>query len=199
MRILRILLLILAVSPLALFANTDKALAADSLPRIFPRHALLATYQTHIDFKERSFSGLLLIRENADQSFRIAFVTEVGLKIFEFQFFTQKKESFHLVSILSYLDRKIVINTLRRDFESLFMTFAAYRKAKISDGKIRYCYQGKRIYFTENHRITHMIRRKFFIKKEDIELAYGQKDLAERIDIRHKGVNLHIKMKLIKG
>jgi len=205
MKILRILLLILILSPLSLLAGQiDSSLVLEnSSARVFPQERFRAVYKTKIDIKDKSFSGLLLVRENADSSFRIAFVTEVGMKIFEFEFFPRKKDAFHVVSILSYLDRGIILKTLRRDFESLFMGFTAFKKPKIKSlGKAsftqRYCYEGKRIYFVQGKQILSMTRSKFLSTKEEIHFTYGDNAFPQLINIHHLGVKLDIEMKLIK-
>ena len=205
MKILRILLLILILNPLSLLAGqTDSSLVLEKSPaRVFPQERFRAVYQTKIDIKDKSFSGLLLVRENADSSFRIAFVTEVGMKIFEFEFFPRKKDAFHVVSILSYLDRGIILKTLRRDFESLFMGFAAFKTPKIKSienavSTQRYCHEGKRMYFVQGKQIQRMTRTKFFFTKEEIHFIYKDYTFPQLIHIHHLGVKLDIKMKLIK-
>ena len=187
------ILIILLLSFSSVFALKAQA------PAIFPQAAFRAVYKTHIQYKEKDMSGLLLIRQGQDSTFRIAFVTEVGMKIFEFKFYPRKKHNFEMISILSWLDRKIIINTLRRDFESLFMTFAAYTKARQKDNTLVYCHEGKRIYSLENGRITTMLRKHLGLKKEEISITNtDDKPVPVRIGIQHLGAELSIKMELIK-
>jgi hypothetical protein len=197
---MRILIrLLLSFSFLWLTANVQ---AADSLvwaqQRIFPAQGFRAVYKTHIRFKDKDLSGLLLVRQNADSSFRVALVTEVGMKIFEFEFFPRKKDNFHSISILSYMDRKIIVNTLRRDFESLFMTFAAFKKPHVKEESVCYRYEGRRIYRIENGLVVQMQRKKFLFKKEQIEIEAKRNALPQKIFIRHYGVDLQIEMEWIK-
>jgi len=206
MKILRILLLILILSPFGSFAGSNDSIAQGKISdvRVFPLKSFRAVYKTKIDYKDKHFSGLLLVRENQDSSFRIAFVTEVGMKIFEFEFFPRKKDNFKLVSILPYLDKGIIINVLRRDFESVFMTFAKYKKAKIKDlgeglFQKKYCYQGKRIYRIQAFdRIIKMQRKKFFSVKEKISFEYDNQDFPAQITIHHLNAQLNMEMQLIK-
>ena len=206
MKILRILLLILILSPFGVFAGQNDSMDPSKISeaRVFPLKSFRAVYKTKIDYKDKHFSGLLLVRENPDSSFRIAFVTEVGMKIFEFEFLPKKKNNFKVVSILSYLDKGIIIKVLRRDFESVFMTFAKYKKAKIKDlGKglflKKYCYQGKRIYSMQGFdRIVKMQRKKFFSVKEEIIFEYNNQGFPAQITIHHLNAKLDIEMQLIK-
>jgi hypothetical protein len=181
---------------------TANVRAGDSLvlaqQRIFPQHSFRAVYKTRIHFKDKDLSGLLLVRQNADSSFRVAMVTEVGMKIFEFKFFARKKDNFQVVSILSYMDRKIIINTLRRDFESLFMTFATYKNPHIRGNELCYRYGGRRIYQLNEGSITRMLRKKLLFKKEQIEIESEKGALPQKIFIRHYGVDLQIEMEWIK-
>ncbi|RLD67495.1 MAG: hypothetical protein DRI84_02255 [Bacteroidetes bacterium] len=204
MKILKILLLILILSPLGLSAQQQDSIKEYGIidAQIFPQKTFRAVYKTKIQLKENSYSGLLLVRRNADSSFRIAFVTEVGMKIFEFEFFPRKKNSFHVVSILSYLDKKIIISTLGRDFESLFMTFTAFKQPKIKNlgrglSTQKYCYKGKRIYTVQSNRVIGMLRKKGFFKKEEIELKSGGGNNPQYISIHHFGIELNIEMTLL--
>jgi len=205
MKILKTLLLILIFSPLGLFAGqTDSTfLSKNSVVRVFPQKEFRAIYKTTIDFKDKSFSGLLLVRENIDSSFRIAFVTEVGMKIFEFEFFPRQKNAFHVVSILSYLDKAIIIKTLKRDFESIFMVFTAFKTPNIKPLEkdlyiYKYCYEGKRSYLVQGKKIQNMSRFKFFFPKEEIHFTYTNRIIPQLIKFHHFGVKLDIEMKLIK-
>lgn len=204
MKILKILLLVLTFSWTGVYAQQLDSSNQDLASlRIFPTQEFKAIYKTKIQFKDKSFSGLLLIRRNADSTFRIAFVTEVGMKIFEFMFYPKKENGFKVISILPYLDKKIIVKTLRKDFESVFMTFASFKKPKIKVIeenliKLKYCYQGKRIYAVQpQDSIRSMKRKCVFLKKEEIQLKYGSRNIVESISIQHFGVDLAIDMLVI--
>ena len=73
-------------------------------------------YKAKIKAFDSNFGGILIIKKIKDQHHRIVFTTEFGNKIFDFEIINQTYKT-HF--ILNALDRKIVINTLKRDFETL--------------------------------------------------------------------------------
>lgn len=204
-------LLVLLSFVLSLFIPTyGNALAIDttSLTKetsiaIFPEKAGKYLYRAKIEFKENTYTGLMLIKKSADTSYRIAFVNELGLKIFEMEFFPNKEKSFVLHSCLSYLNKKVIINTLRRDLESLFLTFSAWQEPKIKqDGKLftyQYKYEGKRTYHCNNvNDVFYIIRKRFGIVKEVIKIKNIKNPYPYEINIQHQHQDLSITLTFIK-
>lgn len=160
-------------------------------------------YRTKIKYKDKVLSGMLIIRKSDSNSYRVAMVTELGMTIFEMEFFANKKKPFILHSCIKYLDKKVIINTLRRDFESIFLNFANWEKAKVIDnehGKIyKYCYEGKREYFCNNYGdVSKIIRRKWFLKQEIIEIENIKNSYPRSISIAHQHNRLSIQLTFIK-
>lgn len=92
-------------------AAQPDAVCAD---RIAPLHIETAWYDASIDVMNNHISGLLLIKDMPDGSSRIVFTNEVGVTFFDFGFIGGL---FKVHSIISQLDKKPVIETLRKDFE----------------------------------------------------------------------------------
>lgn len=76
-------------------------------------------YTTSVDVYGHHISGLLLFKAMPDSAVRVVFTNEVGVTFFDFEF--TKNDDFHVHQINSQLDKKIVINLLRKDFEMLLM------------------------------------------------------------------------------
>ncbi len=160
-------------------------------------------YRAKINYKEKILSGMLIIKKSDSNSYRVAMVTELGMKIFEMEFFDNKEKPFVLHSCIKYLDKKIIINTLRRDFESLFLNFASWEKAKVKynkEGEIyTYYYQGKRKYYCNNYGdINKIVRSKFFIKRETTIIANIKNPYPKSISIHHHQNRLSIQLTFIK-
>lgn len=72
-------------------------------------------YHASVDVVGRHISGLLLIKNMPDSAYRVVFTNEAGVTFFDFGFANDK--SFKVHSIISQLNKKPVIETLRKDFE----------------------------------------------------------------------------------
>ncbi len=82
--------------------------------RISPLHIETSWYSASVDVLNKHISGLLLLKNMPDSSRRIVFTNEAGVTFFDFGF---SDGIFKVHSVISQLDKKPVIQTLRRDFE----------------------------------------------------------------------------------
>ena len=76
-------------------------------------------YEANIDVMDNHISGLMLFKLMPDSSMRIAFTSKSGLKFLDFEFSKNGRFTSHYV--IDNLNRKSVINTLRKDFEIILM------------------------------------------------------------------------------
>ncbi|MGX5819576.1 hypothetical protein ACWKWU_15375 [Chitinophaga lutea] len=76
-------------------------------------------YNTQVDVLNHHFSGLLLFKPMDDGSMRVVFLTETGVKFFDFGF--GKDGSFTRYYVLPKMDRKAVVKTLRKDLGMVLM------------------------------------------------------------------------------
>lgn len=80
---------------------------------IRPSPPSTAWFDASIEVSGHHFSGLMLIKLMPDSSHRIVFTTETGFTLFDFAL--SRKGDFEKKYILSRLDRRPVVNTLRDD------------------------------------------------------------------------------------
>jgi hypothetical protein len=71
-------------------------------------------YSATIDVYGKHLSGLLLVKNMEDGRFRTVFTSEAGVTFFDFEF--KGFDGFRVHKVIPQLDRKAVINTLRKDF-----------------------------------------------------------------------------------
>jgi len=76
------------------------------------RRVSTATYNTQIDLWGKHFSGLMVYKATSDSSERAIFITETGFKFFDFEF---TPNGFHIKFCIKGLNKKFIINILRRD------------------------------------------------------------------------------------
>lgn len=72
-------------------------------------------YNTSVDVVGKHLSGLLLIKNMPDKSQRVVFTNEAGVTFFDFGFLPDG--SFKVHNIVKQMDKRPVIQTLRKDFE----------------------------------------------------------------------------------
>jgi hypothetical protein len=75
-------------------------------------------FTTHIDVVGKNLSGLVFIKSMEDGSKRVVFTNEVGVTFFDFSY--TASGVFQVKQILPALNKKVIINTLQKDF-SLFL------------------------------------------------------------------------------
>ena len=83
--------------------------------KLAPSQFATSWYHASVDVVGRHISGLLLIKNMPDSSYRIVFTNEAGVTFFDFGF--SQQGTFKAYNVIKQLDKKPVIQTLRKDFE----------------------------------------------------------------------------------
>lgn len=109
-----------------------------SILQKFKPNFSVALYKTKVDVVGNHLSGLLLIKKMPDSSTRMLFSNEMGFKYFDFEFDSTGK--FKVYSIISQMNKRAVIKTLRKDLELLMMN-------KIEDVTPQIRRSGNEIYY----------------------------------------------------
>ena len=74
-------------------------------------------YKTSVDVVGKHFSGILVIKRMPDSSTRVVFTNEMGFSFFDFSF--PPDSGFKVYLIVPQMNKKGLIQTLRKDFELL--------------------------------------------------------------------------------
>jgi hypothetical protein len=154
-------------------------------------------YKSNIEAFGNSFSGILIIKKLGDEHHRIAFTTEMGNKIFDFSF---QSDDFKMNHILKKMDKKILINILKNDFQVLVKEKPSIEKVFQKDSNS--------IYKTniENKKCYHFLSKEKLKKvvrvgngKEKVEFIFSEinDNIAQHIQILHKNIKLKISLKAI--
>jgi hypothetical protein len=159
-------------------------------------------YRTSVNVTGKHISGLLLIKTMPDDSKRIVFTNEAGITFFDFEF---TQDGFVVHQVIRQLDKKPVINTLRKDFEMLLMT--QIRKGEAEQFQrgdtIFHGYAGKKeinYFVTDKNcssllRIEKASRRK---KKVEVKLFNVRNNVPDSVAIQHFLFNMQIQLKKLK-
>lgn len=76
-------------------------------------------YTASVDILHKHLSGLLVLKTMPDKSTRAVFQSEMGLTFFDFEWAADG--TFRKMNVLRKMDKKVVVNALRKDFELLLM------------------------------------------------------------------------------
>lgn len=158
-------------------------------------------YKTNITVYGNEISGIFIAKKINDTVHRIVFTTEFGNKLLDFEI---SEKSFKVNSIVSELDRKILINTLRDDFRLLLKKEYFIQEQfenesdniyKSADGKRdNYLFLSKKDQKLE--KVVHASPT-----KEKITLTFSSENniFAEKIEIIHHNIKLKIVLNYFKS
>tara|TARA_R110001632_G_scaffold1480_7_gene6538 strand:- start:4531 stop:5139 length:609 start_codon:yes stop_codon:yes gene_type:complete len=155
-------------------------------------------YKAKINFAEKSFGGIFVIKKLGPEHHRVVFTTEMGNKLFDFSFI---KDEFRINFILSEMDKKILINLLRRDFTVLInenpiilQQFQTLGDSIFFETRIK---NNTYFYLTVDERLHKILETKGSKEKSDYIFTEIENDHAGKIKIRHKNIKLTIDLKAI--
>ncbi|WP_343588983.1 hypothetical protein [Flavobacterium sp.] len=158
-------------------------------------------YKTNISVYGNELSGIFIAKKINDTTHRIVFTTEFGNKLMDFEI---SDTDFKVNSIVSELDRKILINTLKEDFRLLlkkdYLIQAQFENEsddiyKSADGKRdNYIFISKKDQKLE--KIVHASQT-----KEKFTLLFSSENniFAEKIQIIHQNIKLKIELNYFKS
>lgn len=160
-------------------------------------------YNTHVNVSGRHLSGLLLVKQMPDTTYRVVFSTETGVKFFDFAFGGQ--EDFKVHYIMRRLDRKVVINALRNDFNFLLMNNIETTATQVmkGDGMLYHAYpmREKTVYYLTDTLCKEFIRAEMGSSKKPLAEATwtpAVKSSPDSISIRHYNFDFSITLKKLE-
>lgn len=139
------LLLLVSCSPSG-FPQTHKAeeVPADAPASWFRSDSSSFLFNTQIDLFKKHFSGLLVFRNMGGDTFRVVFITEVGLKIMDLEI--PPVGDAKVWYIMDAMNKKALVRTLSGDLKLMIMPFSSMVPVKyyaIGDGFEKYVYKYK--------------------------------------------------------
>jgi len=167
----------------------------------FANSAIDYVYKADIAVYGNEFSGILILKKTGIQKHRIVFTSQFGSTFFDLEF----ENGEHKVnSIVEQLNRKIILNTLVRDFSLLIREKGTVAESYYNDRyNVLENQKNKRsnYYFYNQsdlslHKIVHATKRqeKFMIFFKDV----SEDQVAKNIRIDHKNIKLNIELNLLK-
>ena len=158
-------------------------------------------YKAHIEVYGNDLSGILVIKKVNDSLHRVVLTTDFGNKLLDTEI---SKNSFRVNYILDKLDKKIILNTLEKDFRLLLTANHTVQEVSEMEDYIIYkSKDGKRSnYFFEDKKdgsLTKLINASK--SKEKVTFSFSPKNttFAESILIQHHNIKLKIELNQISN
>ncbi|MEP0263971.1 hypothetical protein [Dokdonia sp.] len=175
------------------FQERDTSEKEISLP-YFSSEAKDYVYKANIEVYGNTLSGLFIVKKLGESNHRIVFTTEMGKTIFDFSFLNNV---FTVNYIIDDIDKSILINILKRDFQVLiqekFPVIASYES---EDGIIYETVLGKRTYYYSKTKLEDKI---VYTRngKEKIRFLFSDVNgmISNKISILHTAIKLEINLK----
>lgn len=162
-----------------------------------------ALYNTQVNILKHHLSGLLLVKQMPDSSTRILFSMETGFKFFDFEF--DKNKEFKVHYIIDKMNRKPVINTLRKDFELVLMmhlkndSLQTFTKDSLTFH--RFANNGLYDYYITDSNCTKLLRIEQATekkKKTSIVMQDYKDGVPDTIGISHHNIKFDIGLKKLE-
>lgn len=158
-------------------------------------------YKTNITVYGHEMSGIFIAKKINDTTHRVVFTTEFGNKLLDFEI---SETDFKVNSIVSELDKKILINTLKEDFRLLLkkeyliqeqFENESYNIYKSADGKRdNYLFISKKDQKLE--KVVHSTKTK---EKITITFSLENDIFAKKVVILHQNIKLRIELNYFKS
>lgn len=158
-------------------------------------------YKSDISVYGNEFSGILILKKIAPQKHRIVFTSQFGSTFFDIEI---DSESYKIHSIIEQLDRKIILNTLIKDFTLLVKEKDIaveryyndrYNVLKNEKGK----YSNYYFYNLLDQKLDKIVNTTK--RKEKVIILFNdivEGHLAKNIYIDHKNIKLNIELNFLK-
>jgi hypothetical protein len=159
---------------------------------------------TTIDVMKNHFSGLMVIKSLPNDEYRVVFITEVGLKIFDMEFNAGKPVQVHY--IMEAMNKRILVKTLSADMKLLLIQPEGDKKPVVYDGPggmkmVRYKHKRKRSYYDISPATGRPLKAyqvSGTSKNSEINYYSGNGVQIDSVAITHYHVSLRIGMHFIK-
>ncbi|KAF2514021.1 hypothetical protein EYY60_04545 [Flavobacterium zhairuonense] len=158
-------------------------------------------YKTNITVYGHELSGIFIAKKVNDTTHRVVFTTEFGNKLLDFEI---SEKTFKVNSIVSELDRKILINTLEEDFRLLLKKeYLIQEQFENEDFEIYKSADGNRdnyLFFSKkDKKLEKVVRSSKSKEKITITFTLENDKFAKKVVILHQNIKLKIELNYFKS
>jgi hypothetical protein len=198
------LLFLVSCSPVPTKGYSKQAKKDQQFTPVFNDTFQKALYEVEISYGSKNISGVAIIKKmEENQTFRTVFMSETGLKYFDFEFFKNDSTVVHYA--MDAMKRKGLIRTLTADLGLLLMTeidnknLTYYLPEKSQGLIIKEKQKGHNYYkFNEIYKPpVNIYRRGCLSPASEIKINYTPEFIPSNIIFTHGVINLKMELKLI--
>ncbi|MBW8522391.1 hypothetical protein K0U91_07885 [Chryseobacterium chendengshani] len=153
-------------------------------------------YKCQMDIYKNHVSGILIIKKITETTHRVVMTSDFGNKMIDFEI---SENDFKLNYVLADLDKKMVINFLKNDFQELLrQKYPVAESFENDDSDIFLSKIDKKTYYLYYTKVYHQLKKIVCTKneKEKIDFTFASKKptFAETINLEHKDFKITIKL-----
>jgi len=153
-------------------------------------------YKCQMDIYKNHVSGILIIKKINETTHRVAMTSDFGNKLIDFEI---SDSNFKLNYVLPDLDKKIVINFLKNDFQQLLkQKYPVTESFENENSKIYLSKIDKKGYYLFFSKEDNLLKQIIYTKnnKEKIDFTFDAKKhiFADSLNLRHKDFKINIKL-----
>ncbi|WP_426274472.1 hypothetical protein ACN9MN_10100 [Chryseobacterium sp. S-02] len=153
-------------------------------------------YKCQMDIYKNHVSGILIIKKINETTHRVAMTSDFGNKLIDFEI---SDSNFKLNYVLPDLDKKIVINFLKNDFQQLLkQKYPVTESFENENSKIYFSKIDKKGYYLFFSKEDNLLKQIIYTKnnKEKIDFTFDAKKhiFADSLNLRHKDFKINIKL-----
>ena len=153
-------------------------------------------YKCQMEVYGNDISGILIVKKISETSHRVVMTSDFGNKMIDFEI---SENDFKLNYVLADLDKKMVINFLKNDFQELLrQKYAVVESFENSDSKIYLSKIDKKQYYLFFDKNSGLLNQIVYTKnkREKIDFTFEAKKhtFAETINLQHKDFKINIKL-----
>ncbi len=160
-------------------------------------------FKASIDAFNNHFTGLMIVKPLTEEDYRIIFINELGIKIFDLEIFGTGDHKVHYC--IEYLDKKLIIKTLKNDLSLMLNN----QKSRIL-GEMQNKKSGIRVYKTRDKkgikylvvndttaRVERIVRKDGLSKSANTSFFSSNGVELDSVRIAHKNIKLDIHLSKI--
>lgn len=153
-------------------------------------------YKCQMDIYKNHVSGILIIKKLNETTHRVAMTSDFGNKLIDFEI---SENDFKLNYVLPDLDKKIVINFLKNDFQQLLKRKYPVNESFENDqAKIYRSKADNKAYYLFFNKENGLLKEIIYTKnnKEKIDFTFEAKKhiFANSLNLQHKDFKINIKL-----
>lgn len=153
-------------------------------------------YKCQMDIYKNHVSGILIIKKLNETTHRVALTSDFGNKLIDFEISDQ---NFKLNYVLPDLDKKIVINFLKNDFQQLLKRqYPVSESFENENAKIYLSKIDNKSYYLFFNKDNNMLKQIIYTKnnREKIDFTFDAKKhiFADSLNLQHKDFKINIKL-----